>query len=95
VRGTDGAGSALPERHGAQAVPDLSRNDREDDHGEESEVEDEEGEEGEENEKDEKIRCGAQNEALGGKEGRPEAERREKVGREEDQGEGSQSGCQA
>jgi hypothetical protein len=52
----------------------LSRNDREDDHGEESEVEDQEVEEGEsqKDEEDKKDCFGAQEEARGSKEERPQ-----------------------
>jgi hypothetical protein len=63
----------------------LSRNDREDDHGEESEVEDQEVEEGEsqEDEEDKKDCCGAQEEARGSKEERPQ-----EAGCQEDQSQG-------
>jgi hypothetical protein len=78
-------------------VPDLSRNDRRDDHGEESEVEDEgeKGEKGEKSQEGEKGRS-AQSEAPGGEEERRQEGRARQESREaEAQAQGGRAGPRA
>jgi hypothetical protein len=75
-------------------VPDLSRNDRRDDHGEESEVEDEgeKGEKGEKGQEGEKGRS-AQGEAPGGEEERRQEGRARQESREAEAQAQAQGGC--